>query len=100
MGKAVKMFKLTNDALETRLKHPLVGNKKLIPRIPEIMKLASPQTVSDGEEQKHEENANVKSAEQMLAIFDMLDADGDGMVTREEIKAYKAGIASGRFATS
>jgi len=40
--KQVKVCGLSREALETRLKSPFGGNRKLIPRIPEIMKYACP----------------------------------------------------------
>merc|ERR1711964_328133 len=89
--KAVKMCKLTKGQLEARLKNPMGGDRSLIPRIAEIMKLTLPKPVSDGEEQKHDENAALRKKiaalesqllHNKLARFEELDINGDGTLTK------------------
>merc|ERR1711964_49723 len=105
--KAVKMCKLTKGQLEARFKNPMGGDRSLIPRIAEIMKLALPKPVSDGEEHKHEEKHDSENAAlrkkiaalesqlqqseaNKLARFKELDINGDGTLTREEYMAAPA----------
>merc|ERR1711964_347723 len=45
--KMVKMMKLDADKLERRMKNPMTGNRKLIPRIAEIMALATGEKAED-----------------------------------------------------